>query len=70
LFDVGDLTGEKGRFVAWDTPLEESMRRIYDMYVTHHDNRFGWELECWLKLTEKGLQVARTLEEKCEDSPG
>jgi hypothetical protein len=65
LLDVGDLSGEDGRFLAWDAPLKESMQRIYDMYVANFDDMSCWPWLCWLNLTEKGLEIARTIEEKC-----
>jgi hypothetical protein len=69
LFELGDLSGEGGRFVAWDTPLDESMKRIYDLYVKHFDNNSLWIWECWLNLTDKGEQVAQPLLDRShEDS--
>lgn len=66
LVEVGDLSGEGGRFVAWDTPLDESIERISDEYITHFDNR-EWRWIFWLNPTEKGEQVARSLEKKYDD---
>jgi hypothetical protein len=71
LFELGELSGEGGRFVAWNTPLDESMKRIYDLYVKHFDNNSLWIWECWLNLTDKGEQVAQPLlDESNEDSLG
>lgn len=61
LFELGDLSGEGGRFVAWDTPLDESMKELYNVYVTHFDDRLTWTIYCWLNLTDKGEQIARLL---------
>jgi len=71
LFELGDLSGKRDtRFVGWDTPLDESIKRIHDIYVTHFDDRGLWTVFCWLNLTDKGEQIARALEEKHEDSLG
>jgi hypothetical protein len=61
LFELGDLSGKDGSFVAWDTPLDESMKRIYDLYVKHFDNNSLWIWECWLNLTDKGERIAQPL---------
>lgn len=62
LFEVGDFSDKSGDFVAWDTPLDESMKRIYKLYVTYFREKLGWPYEVWLKLTDKGLPVARAVE--------
>jgi hypothetical protein len=41
MFEVGDLMGEGGRFVAWKTPLNESIQRIRDVYVTKFEDAPG-----------------------------
>jgi hypothetical protein len=64
LFELGDLSGEGGSFVAWDAPLDESMKRIYDLYVKHFDDNSLWIWECWLNLTAKGEHVAESVERK------
>jgi hypothetical protein len=64
LFELGDLSGEDGSFVAWNTQLDESMKRIYDLYVKHFDNNSLWIWECWLDLTEKGEKIAESIEQK------
>jgi hypothetical protein len=69
LFELGDLSGEGGRFVAWETPLDESMKRIYDLYVKHFDDNSLWIWECWLNLIDKGERIAQPLfDTSCEDS--
>jgi len=68
LFELGDLSGEGGRFVAWEAPLDESMREIYDVYVTHFNDKLTWTVYCWLNLTEKGEQIAKPLLERNHDS--
>jgi hypothetical protein len=62
LFEIGDLSGKGGYFVAWGTPLDESMQRIYDMYVTRYDDRSYWAWACWLSLTRNGMRAARGVE--------
>jgi hypothetical protein len=42
--------------------LEKSLQRIVDVYVAHYDDRPVWVFSTWLKLTDKGEQVARALE--------
>ena len=61
IFEVGDLMGEGGRFVAWKTPLDESIQRIRDVYVTKFEDEKEWWC-CWLRLTDKGQQVAEAIE--------
>jgi hypothetical protein len=58
LFEVGDLKDGSRRFEAWDIPLDESMRRIYNVYVTNFADQNTWPWFCWLDLTEKGQPVA------------
>lgn len=70
LVDVGDFSDKSGDFVAWDTPVEASMQRIYKLYVTYYRDTLGWPYEVWLELTEKGERIARSLEAKRRDSLG
>ncbi|MGH3561073.1 MAG: hypothetical protein ACRDTN_04530 [Mycobacterium sp.] len=70
LFEVGDLTGEGGRFVAWNIPLDESIQRIRNVYVTNFDDQNTWPWFCWLNLTEKGQQVAEAIEAGAESADG
>jgi hypothetical protein len=67
LVELGDLAGEDGRFVAWETSLDESMKEIHDIYVNHFDDKLTWTIYCWLSLTAKGKQVAESLERKYEE---
>jgi hypothetical protein len=64
LFELGDLSGKVGHFVAWKTSLDESMKEIHDVYVNHFDDKLNWTIYCWLNLTAKGEQVAEALERK------
>jgi hypothetical protein len=58
---VGELNGSS-RFEAWDTPLDESIQRIRDVYTTKFDDEPEWWFYCWLAITEKGWQVAEDIE--------
>jgi hypothetical protein len=68
LFEVGDLDTEDHRFGAWDNPLDESLQRIREVYTKEFDDESAWWFICWLDLTEKGLQVAETIEANAEDA--
>jgi hypothetical protein len=57
MFKLGGLN-DNCRFTAWSAPLDESMQRIRDVYVTNFDDHNTWPWFCWLDLTEKGQQVA------------
>lgn len=59
LVEVGDLSGDNGRFVAWRSSIDESIARISDAYVTNFDDLNSWPWVCWLDLTEDGATVAR-----------
>jgi hypothetical protein len=64
LIELGSMSGEGGYFVTWDTPLNESMKEIHDIYVNHFDDDGLWSWYCWLNLTAKGEQVAESLQRK------
>ena len=68
LFEVGNVTRTEG-FVRWTTPVEESLRRIHDIYVTGYDDKDRWLWGCWLELTEKGQRVAQSVENTTSDDP-
>jgi hypothetical protein len=68
LFEVGDLGGPDGRFAAWDTPLEESIKRISEAYIDHFDNETKWIWVFWLGLTDKGRQIAETIRQQPRDT--
>jgi len=48
LFELGDLSGEGGSFVAWSGSLDESIQKISDVYVANMTTRphgfgpLGW----------------------------
>jgi hypothetical protein len=66
MFEVGDLATADSRFGAWDMPLDKSMQRIRDVYVTNFDDENTWPWFCWLNATEMGLQTAEAIEARRE----
>ena len=67
LCELGDLSGKDGQFIAWDTPLDESLKRLSDMYIRRYDDE-QWSMSVWLNLTEKGERTARPLFARYVDS--
>ena len=61
---IGDLTAPGGRFVAWTTSVEDSLRRIQDEYVDRYDDKNSWPWYSWLDLTSEGDRVAHETEDK------
>ncbi len=61
LYVIGDLATEDHRFAAWDTPLEESIQRIREVYTKEFDDESAWWFICWLDLTEKDDKSPRPL---------
>src|ERR1700753_1097214 len=41
LFKLGDLSGDGGTLLVWSSSLDESLQKISDAYVTHHDDKPG-----------------------------
>ncbi|WP_235216024.1 hypothetical protein [Mycobacterium kyorinense] len=68
LFVLGDLSGEDGRLVTWNTPLDELIQKISNVYITQYDDPPAWVWSAWMELTDKGRQVARKLEATSKDS--
>jgi hypothetical protein len=66
LFRLGDVN--KFRFVASNRPLDRSMHKISHRYVGHYDDPRRWMFSAWMKLTDKGQQLALSLEERAIDS--
>jgi hypothetical protein len=66
LFRLGDVN--KFRFVASKRPLDRSMHKISHRYVGHYDDPRRWMFSAWMKLTDKGQQLALSLEERAIDS--
>ncbi|OBI40632.1 hypothetical protein A5707_09275 [Mycobacterium kyorinense] len=62
LFQLGGLSAEGGRFVAWDGPLDELIQRVSNVYVSHYDDPPAWVWVIWMKLTDEGERAARALE--------
>lgn len=62
LLVLGDLSGETGRLVRWNEPLDESIERISDVYVAKYDDRPEWVWFVWMELTDAGTRVARALQ--------
>jgi hypothetical protein len=54
LMQLGDLTGEDGRLRVWETPLDESMQRIRDMYVDQYGDASAWLFRFWLNQRRGG----------------
>jgi hypothetical protein len=69
MFKLGELN-DNCRFTAWNTPLDESMQRIRDVYVTNFDEQNTWPWFCWLDLTENGQRVAEAIEANAQSAHG
>jgi hypothetical protein len=65
LFRLGDV--HVHRFFTWKRPLDRSMDKISHRYVDHYDDPERWMFSAWLKLTNKGEQLAQSLEAKAID---
>ena len=66
LFRLGDVN--KLRFVASTLPLDRSIHKISHRYVGHYDDPKRWMFSAWMKLTDKGQQLALSLEERAIDA--
>jgi hypothetical protein len=58
----------KFRFVASKRPLDRSIPKISHRYVGHYDDPRRWMFSAWMKLTDKGQELALSLEERAIDS--
>ncbi|WP_236055996.1 hypothetical protein [Mycobacterium sp. SM1] len=67
LFVLGAMSGEGGRWEPWDEPLEESMRKIAEVYLNHYDDPSAWIWYAWMKLTDEGRKAAQALQEGAAD---
>lgn len=65
LFRLGDVN--KFRFIASKRPLDRSMHKISHRYVGHYDDPRRWMFSAWMTLTDKGQQLALSLEERAID---
>jgi len=45
---------------AWALSLDDSMSRIRDSYVVHHDDQ-NWAFGAWFALTGVGERAARAI---------
>jgi hypothetical protein len=66
LFTLGAV--RKHRFVSSKRSLDRSMHRISRRYVGHYDRPEGWMFTAWMKLTDRGEQLALALEQRVLDA--
>jgi hypothetical protein len=66
LFTLGAV--RKHRFVSSKRSLDRSMHRISRRYVGHYDRPEGWMFTAWMKLTDRGEQLALSVEQRVFDS--
>jgi hypothetical protein len=64
----GGVATEGERFVGWNQSLDHSLRKISHAYVRHYDDPEKWMYSAFMELTDKGEQLARSLEQKDIDS--
>ena len=64
----GGVATEGERFVGWNQSLDRSLRKISHIYVRHYDDPEKWMYSAFMELTDKGEQLARSLEQKDVDS--
>ena len=66
LFRLGSMRGEREhspeRFVPWGHPLDRSIHKITHVYVRHYDDPARWMYSAWLQLTDKGEELAKSIE--------
>lgn len=67
LIVLGAMSGEGGRWEAWDGPPEKSIQKISDAYITQYDDPPAWVWSAWMELTDKGERVARALQQSARD---
>jgi hypothetical protein len=66
LFTLGAV--RKHRFVTSKRPLRRSLHQISHEYVDHYDDPKRWMFLAWMRLTSKGEQLARSLEQRAVNS--
>jgi hypothetical protein len=66
LFKLGEVRNH--RFVSSKRSLNRSMHQISHQYVDHYDDPKRWMFSAWMKLTNKGQQLAQSLEQRALDS--
>lgn len=59
---LGGVATEGERFVAWNQSLDHALHKISHVYVKHYDDPEKWMYTAFLQLTDKGEQLARSLE--------
>lgn len=64
LCEVGDLSGDGGRFLAWDSSIDDVIAQIRSAYVTNFEDQNSWPWMCWLDLTDAGTAVAQAVESR------
>ncbi|ORA19549.1 hypothetical protein BST12_17150 [Mycobacterium angelicum] len=57
---LGAMSGEGGRWRAWQEPLDASLQKISDVYVSRYDDPPAWVWSSWMALTDKGRSVAES----------
>jgi hypothetical protein len=60
----GGVATEGERFVEWNRSLDRSLHKISLVYLRHYDDPERWMYSAFLELTDKGEQLARSLEQK------
>lgn len=66
LVKIGGLP-EPGELPDWGLPVDAAMDRLYDRYVTRHDDPVEWEFTTWLGLTDTGRRVANEFKTRVGD---
>lgn len=66
LFRLGGMRGEREhspeRFIPWGHSLNRSIHKITHVYFSHYDDPERWMYSVWLQLTDKGEELARSIE--------
>lgn len=58
----GEREHSPDRFVPWGQPLDHSIHKITHVYVKHYDDPERWMFSAWLQLTDKGEELAKSIE--------
>ena len=59
---LGELKDHGARFVPWDIPVDDAIKRLAAEYIDRFDDRTGWPWTLWFAVTDKGKRVARSFE--------
>jgi len=65
---LGAMSGEGGRWQAWQEPLDASLQKISDVYVSQYDDPPAWVWSSWMALTDKGRNVAEALQDSSPET--